>query len=836
MYSVNTTPNPIRFLWVSPNLNHYRSRCLERLSESFPVSVTVFAGRPRSQDGHCVDAHAKGIQILWGQADKFRFAKSPFVYWQLARLIARERFDIVNIPVERKYAPLILFLGLLRVLLGFRLVSYCHPAVHSRGKKPTKLDLAVTRLAFRLFDKIIFYHEQNMTWALSHRLVRPCRATFVNNTLDTKSIWEGYSFEINRSVPIRLLFIGRLIPSKRLDVLFDYFRGLRSELPGIELSVIGSGPEERWVKMMASDCDRVTWAGAITDEKEIARYMRKSHAVFLPGDSGLAIVHAFCYGKPFITIDSGDERHGPEIEYLSDGVNGLRLNGSREDNLKRIISMLADPVAYEAACRAAFQTAGSLRVENWCGSFHGALRSTRSAQNTVGASIVIVESAYHDPRAGITSSERQFTEGRSIVQPTAKHMRQRRREVGPRLLVIGPYPPPFAGPEIAIKTTLQSPLTSQFNTKLLKTNVRTRNEEKGRLGITPVISVFLFFVRLSFALATYRPHIVYYFVTATRLGWIGRDVWCVFLSWLAGSKVVIHMRAGHFQHHLRTSSTLERAIIRLACSRTSSNLVQSECLRNQFDGLAPPHRVHVVPNLIDARLYENKDLQDYDRRCVLFLGHLSCAKGYCDLLGAIPKVAQKFPEIRFQFAGAKIQVERNVFFNQVTGEPIVPRDPEESFDRHIRGKFERNYEYLGMLDQKQKLEVLRQCNFLVLPSYSEGFSMATLEAMTIGKPIICTPVGAQRDYVTDGNHGLLVPPGDVESLARAICRLLGNPSLRDQIARCNYQYCRENFAQERIAERLAVHFRELLNGRLRRSKSPLLTAVATNQRDTAGTL
>jgi glycosyltransferase involved in cell wall biosynthesis len=777
------------------------------------------------QDGHCVDTHLQGIQIRWAKADKLRFAKSPSVYWQLMRLVARERVDIVNIPVERKYAPVVLFLFVLKLIFGFRLVSYCHPAVHSRGKRPTKLDLAVTRLVFRLFDRIIFYNERNMKWALSHRLLRRCQATFANNTLDTKSIWEGYSFEVNRSVPIRLLFIGRLIPSKRLDVLFDYFRALRVELPGLELSIIGSGPEQRWVNMMSANCDGVTWAGAITDEKQIARYMRQSHAVFLPGDSGLAIVHAFSYGKPFITIDAGEERHGPEIEYLLDGVNGLRLQNSKAENLKRIISMLTEPVAYEAACRSAFQTGESLRVENWCERFYGALRSTRCAQDAEAVSVGCTERACHGARSGKPWSGQELAGGRSLVRPIASGVRQGGRKLQPRLLVIGPYPPPFAGPEMAIKTTLQSPLTRQFKTKLLKTNVRTRNEEKGRIGITPIVSVFLFLLRLSFTLATYRPHIVYYFVTATRLGWIGRDVWCVFLSRSAGSKVVIHMRAGHFQHQLRTSSAVERAMIRLACSRTSSNLVQSESLRNQFDGLAPPERVHVVPNLIDARLYENGDLQECDRRCVLFLGHLSFAKGYCDLLAAIPKVARKFPEVRFQFAGAKIHVERNVFKNQMTGEPLVLRDPDECFDRYIRGKFERNYEDLGILGQQKKLEVLRRCNFLVLPSYSEGFSMATLEAMTMGKPVICTPVGGQGDYIADGKNGFLVPPGDVQSLARAMCRLLGDPSLRDEIARRNYEYSRANFAQERIGQRLAGHFRELLNGRPGGSNSRPLASV-----------
>ena len=54
---------------------------------------------------------------------------------------------------------------------------------------------------------------------------------------------------------------------------------------------------------------------------------------------------------------------------------------------------------------------------------------------------------------------------------------------------------------------------------------------------------------------------------------------------------------------------------------------------------------------------------------------------------------------------------------------------------------------------------------LLLPSYSEGLPYALLEAMAAGVVPVVTPVGAIPDVVTDGEHGLLVPPRDAEAIA-----------------------------------------------------------------------
>jgi glycosyltransferase involved in cell wall biosynthesis len=260
----------------------------------------------------------------------------------------------------------------LRPIFRFRLCSYNHPSLRSGDGRARTVDLVLSRLLFALYDRVIFYTQAGMEWAIDRGLVRRDRARFANNTLDTRTIWSGTAWEINRETPPVLLFIGRLIPSKRTDLLLDYLRALRSHFPDVQLRMIGDGPLADEVRAAAAAAGNVCWLGAMTDERQIAREMRHCHLVFVPGSSGLSVVHAFCYGKPYVTLLRPDIRHGPEIVYLEHGRNGLALRGAGVD-VAPLVELLSDGVRYEQMCREAFRTAQGLSIEAWCRQMKDAL-------------------------------------------------------------------------------------------------------------------------------------------------------------------------------------------------------------------------------------------------------------------------------------------------------------------------------------------------------------------------------------------------------------------------------------------------------------------------------
>jgi len=347
-----------------------------------------------------------------------------------------------------------------------------------------------------------------------------------------------------------------------------------------------------------------------------------------------------------------------------------------------------------------------------------------------------------------------------------------------KVLFIGPYPPPYAGPEMGMKLFLESSLRHTFQIHFLKTNVRKTNVNKGRFDYHIILAFFRFPTLLVLKILYHRPVLVYYPNTATLVGWLGRDVWCLLICRFFRIKCVIHLRGGHFKINFEKFPLIAKRLIRIACGSVSLALVQAECMRNQFEGLVPTERIKVLYNAIDTRKYDNHCLNDYDHQQVLFMGHMTKAKGYCDLVRAISLVADKLPDVKFYFAGSLHQGGRNVLYDQMTGLPLTNENPYKVHQSISSGPYKTNYLNLGIVSGNEKLNLLRKTNIFVLPSYSEGFSRAILEAMSMGKPVIYTPVGAHQEVLQDGVNGFLVRPGDIKQLANRIIQLLSDVSLR----------------------------------------------------------
>jgi len=72
---------------------------------------------------------------------------------------------------------------------------------------------------------------------------------------------------------------------------------------------------------------------------------------------------------------------------------------------------------------------------------------------------------------------------------------------------------------------------------------------------------------------------------------------------------------------------------------------------------------------------------------------------------------------------------------------------------------------------------LADADVFVLPSRSEAFPNAVLEAMAAGLPIVASAVGGILELIEDGRTGLLVPPGDAAALSDRLCRVIAEPPL-----------------------------------------------------------
>ena len=124
--------------------------------------------------------------------------------------------------------------------------------------------------------------------------------------------------------------------------------------------------------------------------------------------------------------------------------------------------------------------------------------------------------------------------------------------------------------------------------------------------------------------------------------------------------------------------------------------------------------------------------------------------------------------------------------------------------------------FLGEVAESDRRILLHACDAFVLPSIDnrEAFGIAQLEAMACGKPVISSDLPTGVRYVNRHQvTGLLVPPGDVDALATALHRLLGDERLRATLGAAARQRAKLEFSADIMVRRVMEVYEEVLGGR-----------------------
>lgn len=371
----------------------------------------------------------------------------------------------------------------------------------------------------------------------------------------------------------------------------------------------------------------------------------------------------------------------------------------------------------------------------------------------------------------------------------------------PKILFIGPLPPPYSGPELSMQQFLEAEvLNKQFDILFLKTNFRTDNTNKGKFDISMISNFFVFFFKLIKVLLRNKVKCLYYPITPTQVGWLGRDVWTILLSKLFKTRVIIHLRGSHFKLNFQHFHPITKRLISYSLKKVDTAIVQANYLKDQFIPFIPESKIHVLYQAVDINEFsENKDVEVEEGK-VLVMGHMTKAKGYTDILKIIPDICQEFPTVKFYFAGNIRKGERGVFYNQFTGKKITYEDPFEAENKILNSVYKDNYKNLGIINGTVKLQHLQSTDIFLSASYSEGFSRSLLEAMSVGKPAVYTPVGAHREVFDDSVHGYTFIPGRLDEMKQALRTMLSDEDKRLDIGKTNRLNVVTNFSIENIID------------------------------------
>lgn len=177
---------------------------------------------------------------------------------------------------------------------------------------------------------------------------------------------------------------------------------------------------------------------------------------------------------------------------------------------------------------------------------------------------------------------------------------------------------------------------------------------------------------------------------------------------------------------------------------------------------------------------------------IVAVGNLRRVKGHDLLLRAAAQVLAAFPETRFSIAGAVLEPEFAAELETLARELGIA-------DR---------VSFAGAISDLPAY--LAGADLFVLPSRSEGFSNAILEAMASGLPVVATDVGGNAEAVQEGITGLVVPAENVAALGEAIVSLLADTGRARSLGDRGRARVIDTFSEEAVLRQMAEAFRELL--------------------------
>jgi glycosyltransferase involved in cell wall biosynthesis len=223
-----------------------------------------------------------------------------------------------------------------------------------------------------------------------------------------------------------------------------------------------------------------------------------------------------------------------------------------------------------------------------------------------------------------------------------------------------------------------------------------------------------------------------------------------------------------------------------------SDQVRRHCI--EVDRIAA-ERVETIYNgldLSDSRVAVKSSFASSDRSLITTVGNVRHVKGHDIFIRAAARVAEQFPQASFSIAGEVLDPD---YFVEL-------QDMVRDLNLSDRLKFVGNV--------KNVPKHLATADIFVLPSRSEGFSNAIIEAMAGSLPVVATDVGGNAEAVKDGVNGFIVPPEDPVALADAINRLLADPSKAGQMGEAGKTLAADRFTTSAMMNRIQSAYADLL--------------------------
>lgn len=323
-----------------------------------------------------------------------------------------------------------------------------------------------------------------------------------------------------------------------------------------------------------------------------------------------------------------------------------------------------------------------------------------------------------------------------------------------KVLILGPFPPPVYGVSLSnfvlnnglLKRGIKVSIINTAGGKKIDSEVGAWDVQKlsfikSYLGLFKIFNVDVVYCtsgQTFFGIVKYAPFII--------------------LARIFKKKTIIHVKGGYLKQSYDEMNKFKKIITKKVLSNYSSGIVLSKSLKYLLENFLPDEKIFIQHNFIQDSLIVSEDVilkvKEHHELRIIFLSNLMKEKGIEELLAALKSLNDSSVLFKAKIAGN------------------IPKNDSDLLQTMTQMK---NVEYVGVVENEAKTELLSWGNVFCLPTYysMEGQPISILEAMGFGNVILTTKHAGIPDVCTKEN-GVFVEKENVSSIVTELEYLSNN--------------------------------------------------------------
>jgi glycosyltransferase involved in cell wall biosynthesis len=243
----------------------------------------------------------------------------------------------------------------------------------------------------------------------------------------------------------------------------------------------------------------------------------------------------------------------------------------------------------------------------------------------------------------------------------------------------------------------------------------------------------------------------------------------------------------------------------IACTNLEKNYLVDKCEIQE-------EKIKVIPMGVDNTIFENIykikaknyqfkrkffDKKEKNYKLVLFCGYKNYEKGAISVLRSIPHILEKIKKIYFVFIGPSTLAFNHELskIKKITRARIINFTP-----NNLSGYYD-----------KKKLSAFRDADVYLMPSRSDAFGIAFLEAWAAATPVVGARIGATPEVIRENIDGLLVEFDNVRDIAQKVIKLLKRKKFSKNLGLNGQSKVAQNYTWDIIAEKTHYSYQKLIH-------------------------